>query len=77
MSKREKLIQKILQGKNVSSEEAEQILIYFGYTLNSQRGSHKTYEKAGCDHITIVSNRREILHYQVKYIQEVIKNEQE
>jgi predicted RNA binding protein YcfA (HicA-like mRNA interferase family) len=75
MSKRDKLIQKIMNGKNVSSDEAEQILVYFGYTLNNQKGSHKNYEKAGCDHITIVSNKREMKPYQVKYIQEVIKNE--
>jgi predicted RNA binding protein YcfA (HicA-like mRNA interferase family) len=65
-----------MQGKNVSSSEAEQILVYFGYTLNSQKGSHNTYKKDGCDHITVVSNRREMKDYQVKYIQEVIKNEQ-
>jgi len=75
MTKRNKLIQKILQGKNISSDESEKILLYFGYELVNREGSHVTYGKKGKAHITLVVNKREMKSYQVKLIQEAI-NEQ-
>lgn len=44
MTKRQKLIEKILAGKNVAYEDAEKILLYLGYALEI-RGSHHIFRK--------------------------------
>jgi predicted RNA binding protein YcfA (HicA-like mRNA interferase family) len=72
MTKRDKLIQKILQGKNISYAEAEKVLLSLGYELINQEGSHATYGKKGKNHITLVANKKEMKSYQVKLIQEAI-----
>ncbi len=72
MTKRDKLIQKIMQGKDISSDEAEKILLYFGYELINREGSHVTYGKKNRNHITIVVNKKEMKSYQIKLVQEAI-----
>jgi len=45
MTKRDKLVQKMLSGKSISSDDAEKILILFGYQMVNREGSHVTYGK--------------------------------
>ena len=47
MSKRDKLIQKIMAGKSVSFDEAKKLLSLFEYTIRNQEGSHVTFGKTG------------------------------
>lgn len=44
MSKFEKLIQKILNGKNISYDDAENVLLHLGFQLKI-RGSHHNFRK--------------------------------
>ena len=46
MSKRDKLIKKIHDGKNVSYQDAENLLLGFGFQLKIN-GSHTTLENRG------------------------------
>jgi hypothetical protein len=77
MTKRDKLIQKIMHGKNVSYEEASRILIEFGYIPKQPSGgsSHITFRKDGCNQITLVQTHKEIKEYHIKQIQEAIKSD--
>lgn len=72
MSKRDKLIQKIMTGRNVSYEEAETILIHLGFVVEVS-GSHHVFRKKG--HLLNVSLkiRSELKSYQIKLLQEVLE----
>ncbi|MFA7659060.1 MAG: type II toxin-antitoxin system HicA family toxin [Candidatus Gastranaerophilaceae bacterium] len=72
MTKRDKLVQKILDMKPISSNDAEKILMYFGYSVVNREGSHITYGKLNKKHITLVVNKKEMKYYQIKLIQEAI-----
>lgn len=47
MSKLEKLIQRIIDERAVSYEEAENLLLKFGFNVDV-RGSHHVFRKDGC-----------------------------
>lgn len=73
MSKLEKLIQKIKSGKNVSYNNAENILFHLGFQLQI-RGSHHVFRKPGY-HKTISIKRRSLLiTYQIDSMKEVLKD---
>ena len=73
MSKAEKLIQKILNRKNVSYQEAENLLLDLGFQLKI-KGSHHNFRKPGY-HRTIVIKKRKLLYdYQVDDLKEVLKD---
>lgn len=73
MSKIEKLIQKILHGKNITYQEAENLLLNLGFHLKI-KGSHHNFRKPGYSK-TIVIKRRKILYdYQVDDLKEVLKD---
>ena len=71
MSKRDKLIKKILDGACITFAEAEKLLIDLGYTSEfPQSGSsHKTFRKSGCDKITLVATQKPLKKYAMKMIQ--------
>jgi hypothetical protein len=77
MSKRDKLIQKIMKGKNVSYDEAAKILMELGYMPKQPSGgsSHITFRKDGCNQITLVQTHKQLKEYHIKQIQEAINNE--
>lgn len=56
MTTKDKLIQRILDGKRVSYNDAEKILISLGYLLKMPSGgsSHVTSRKNSCGQITFV-----------------------
>ena len=54
MSVKEKLEQKLRNNpKNASFEDLQKLLELNGYKLNSAKGSHRTFAKAGAKHITL------------------------
>ena len=78
MTKREKLIAKILNGKsNITPKEAISILEYFGYVATSPAGgsSHLTFRKINENSITIVLTQNPIKPYIIEKLQIVIKKE--
>ena len=74
MTKRDKLIQKILEGKTISTEQAITLLTFLGYETRSGKGSHVTYTKADFS-ITLVRERKELLPYQLKDIKAILESE--
>jgi predicted RNA binding protein YcfA (HicA-like mRNA interferase family) len=75
MSKRDKLIQKIMQGKNISYDEAKKILLFFEYEIMNTCGSHVTFSKPGHQSITLVAYQKELKPYLIKKLQEALENE--
>lgn len=54
MSVKEKLEQKLKNNpKNAMFEDLQKLLELNGYKLNSTKGSHHTFAKAGAKHITL------------------------
>ena len=72
MSKIEKLIQKIFDHQQVSYSDAEKILLGLGYGLKI-KGSHHVFRKNGYKHVTI-KKRPQLLPYQLKDLEEVLKD---
>lgn len=73
MSKIEKLIQKVLNGKNVSYNEAENLLLNLGFQLKV-RGSHHNFRKAGYHRVIVIKRRKLLYDYQVDDLKEVLKD---
>ncbi|HLB93626.1 MAG TPA: type II toxin-antitoxin system HicA family toxin [Candidatus Babeliales bacterium] len=73
MSKYDKLINGILDGKKISYKDAEKILFKLGFEL-SITGSHHIFRKSGYQRSISLKKRTELLNYQVKIIQEVLKD---
>ena len=75
MTKRDKLIQKILDGKRIPYSDAENILISLGYTpkIPSGGSSHVTFRKNNCEQITLVKTQNPLKDYLMKQIREVLK----
>lgn len=75
MTKRDKLIQRILDGKRVSYNDAEKILISLGYLPKMPSGgsSHVTFRKNSCEQITLVKTQKPLKDYLMKQIREVLE----
>lgn len=61
MSKRDKLVQKIFKGSQVSFQEVHDLLVYLGFSVRVA-GSHHIFVKPGQEGITIP------LHHPVKAV---------
>ena len=76
MSKRDKLIQKILKGEaDVTPDEAEKILEMLGFVATPTGGSHLTFRKANSPSVTIVLTQNPLKPYLLEKLQETLKNE--
>ena len=76
MSKRDKLIRKIFNGKSdVTPDEALRILEMLDYKAAPTGGSHLTFRKPNCSSVTIVLNQNPLKPYLLEKLQEVLKNE--
>ena len=77
MSKRDKLIQKIMSGGCITFAEAEKLLADLGYVSEYPQGgsSHKTFRKQGRDKITLVATQKPLKRYAMKMIQSALINE--
>ena len=64
MSKLEKLIQRIMEGRDVSYEEAENILLRLGFKLDI-RGSHHIFRKNDYPRNIAIKRRSQLLPYQI------------
>jgi len=73
MSKHEKLINEILNGKKISYADAEKILLRLHFEL-SVSGSHHVFRKDGYRRSISLKRRSELLNYQIKLLQEVLKD---
>lgn len=73
MSTYEKLIDQVLDGKRVSYKDAEKILFKLHFEL-SISGSHHIFRKDGYRRSVSLKRRPELLNYQIKLIQEVLKD---
>lgn len=76
MTKYDKLIQKVKNGQNISFEEAEVIFFKLGFTVRV-RGSHHVFSKIGYEKNISIKKRSELLPYQIRLIEEVIKDHEE
>ena len=74
MTKQQKLIQKVLEGKTISTDEAIKLLLDLGFIKHNQHSgtSHVTYKKEK-EKITLVLNMKELKRYQIKLLQDILK----
>jgi predicted RNA binding protein YcfA (HicA-like mRNA interferase family) len=65
MSKWEKLVQKILEERNTSYEEAETVLLKLGFELEV-KGSHHIFRKKSYAKNIAIKRRSQLLPYQLR-----------
>lgn len=70
MTKKEKLISKILENKPITINEVIKLLTWVGYTDTSTKGSHQSFRKTGRPLITLVLTDKDTS----KYIIQDLKN---
>jgi predicted RNA binding protein YcfA (HicA-like mRNA interferase family) len=73
MSKLQKLAQKILDGRDVSYDEAEGLLLKLGFRLEI-RGSHHIFRKKGYMRNISIKRRAQLLPYQIVDLREVLRD---
>ena len=73
MSKFEKLVQSILNAEPISYNEAESLLKKLGFSLRI-RGSHHVFAKKAYEKNVSLKKRNQLLPYQVRLLQEVLKD---
>ena len=74
MGQFEKLIQKVLDEKDITYSEAEKILLALGYIARTPRGgsSHITFTKSPNQIITLVKTQKPLKKYLIRLIKEAI-----
>ena len=76
MSKNDKLIQRIFEGKNdVTPAEARNILEKHGFSAAPTSGSHLTFRKSNCQSVTIILTQNPLKPYLLEKLIEMLKNE--
>ena len=76
MSKKDKLLQKILKGNlDLSPSEAIKVLEMFGFKATSTGGSHLTFRKENCPSVTIILTQNPLKLYLLEKLQEALKHE--
>jgi len=73
MSKLQKLIQRILEGQDISYKEAETLLLKLGFQLEI-RGSHHIFRKSGYTRNISIKRRPQLLPYQIADLKEVLRD---
>ena len=73
MSKLQKLVQKILKGRDVSYDEAEKLLLKLDFQLEI-RGSHHLFRKQGYLRNVSIKRRSQLLPYQITDLREVLRD---
>jgi predicted RNA binding protein YcfA (HicA-like mRNA interferase family) len=78
MSKRDKLIQKIMKFGEISCQEAEKVLLSLGYDNKYPNGgsSHVTFRKDNSPNITLVATQKPLKRYLIEKIQNAILMEE-
>ena len=76
MSKRNKLIQKILDGKSdIKPNDAINILEFLEFVASQVGSSHLTFRKPNQPSVTIVLTQNPLKPYMVEKLQNTLKNE--
>ena len=73
MSKFDKLVKRILDGQSISYKEAETLLKKLGFDLRI-RGSHHVFSKLDHERNVSLKIRNQLLSYQIRLLQEVLKD---
>jgi predicted RNA binding protein YcfA (HicA-like mRNA interferase family) len=73
MTKWQKQIEKILEGRNTSYEEAETVLLKLGFELEI-KGSHHIFRKKGYARNLSIKRRSQLLPYQLRDLKEVLRD---
>ena len=73
MSKFDKLVKRILDGQSISYKEAETLLKKLGFDLRIN-GSHHVFSNPNHGKNVSLKNRSQLLAYQMRLLQEVLKN---
>lgn len=73
MSRFDKLVKQILDDRPTSYKEAESLLIKLGFELRI-RGSHHVFAKPDYARNVSIKVRTQLLPYQIRLIQEVLKD---
>lgn len=73
MSKIEKLIQKIFDGRQISYDDAERVLLFLGFELDIC-SSHHIFRKKGYQKNISIKKRSQLKKYQIKDVQEALIN---
>lgn len=73
MSKLQKLIQKVIDGRDISYDEAEMILLRLQFEIDI-RGSHHIFRKKGYLRNISIKRRSQLLPYQIREIKEVLRD---
>lgn len=73
MSKLQKLIEKIIEGRSVSYDEAENLLIHLGFKIRV-KGSHHVFFKDGYLKNVSIKRRSQLLGYQIRDLKEVLRD---
>jgi hypothetical protein len=73
MSKLEKLIDKVLNGKNISYDDAQNLLEHLGFTLKI-KASHHIFRKPQYPRVISLKKRTLLIRYQVDELQEVLED---
>lgn len=73
MSKLQKLIEKILEGRTVSYDEAEKLLIQLGFKIRT-KGSHHVFFKDNYLKNVSIKRRSQLLTYQIRELKEVLRD---
>ena len=74
MSKFEKIKLKIKNGQSISYEEAENFLLKLGFKVRSPGSSHFIFWKEGYEKNISLKKRSQLLPYQIRMLEEVVKN---
>lgn len=74
MSKFEKIKLKIKNGQSISYEEAESFLLKLGFKMRTPGSSHFIFWKEGYEKNISLKKRSQLLPYQNRMLEEVVKN---
>ena len=73
MGRREKLLEELRNNpRGVRFEELEKLLYWYGFDLDTVRGSHHTYYRDGCPPITIIRRKPTVKEVYVKLALDLI-----
>jgi predicted RNA binding protein YcfA (HicA-like mRNA interferase family) len=76
VSKRDKLIQRIFDGKSdVTPDEAGKVLEMLGFNASPTGGSHLTFRKPNSPSVTIVLTQNPLKSYLLEKLQEALRRE--
>lgn len=74
MSKFEKIKLKIKNCQSISFDEAESFLLKIGFKVRSPGSSHFIFWKEGYEKNISLKKRSQLLPYQIRMLEEVVKN---